>query len=137
MLWKLLAAAVALGAIWLALDVFGDARHAAGVAEERGHWQALQTAKAERIADQRVAEAHRGQRAIEASAARLAAIVPLLLEIDGSVKDYAKTDAGRVLCRGADRVRQIEELDAILWPAVPDAGGAGRALPADPATPPA
>lgn len=66
---------------------------------------------------------------------RLAAREPIILKSTNTVREYAKTDAGRVLCRGADRVRAIDALDAELAEDARPAGGGAGALRADTAAP--
>lgn len=70
-------------------------------------------------ADRRLAEAEKRYADRQAAAAltfadRLAAREPIILRSTNTVREYAQTDAGRVLCRGADRVRAIDALDAEL-----------------------
>lgn len=64
---------------------------------------------------------------------------PLILKSTDTVREYAQSDAGRVLCRSADRVRGIDDLDAsLIHPATAGAaGGGGGSVRADPAAPPA
>lgn len=64
---------------------------------------------------------------------------PLILKSTDTVREYAQTDAGRVLCRAPDRVRSIDELDASLAQrtATPATGGGTQAVHAEPAAPPA
>lgn len=64
---------------------------------------------------------------------------PLILKSTDTVREYAQSDVGRVLCRSADRVRGIDDLDAsLVHPATAGAaGGGGRSVRSDPATPPA
>ncbi len=45
---------------------------------------------------------------------RVASRAPIIIKSTDTVREYAKTDAGRVLCRAADRVRAIDALDADL-----------------------
>lgn len=66
---------------------------------------------------------------------RLANRAPLILESTNTVREYAQTDAGRVRCRDADRVRSIDLLDARLAAPAPAAGSGDRSLPADAAAP--
>ena len=70
-------------------------------------------------------------------AAALAARQPLIIHSKDTVTRYAQTDAGRAVCRDADRVRDIDALDADLArdPAAP--GGSSGPLPPDAAAPPA
>ena len=75
--------------------------------------------------------------AIQTYAAALAARQPLIIHSKDTVTRYAQTDAGRVLCRAADRVRDIDALDADLArdPAAPSRSGG--AVPTDAAASPA
>ncbi|MFZ3484224.1 hypothetical protein [Sphingomonas sp. 3-13AW] len=57
----------------------------------------------------------------------LAARQPIIVRSTNTVREYAQTDAGRVLCRDADRVRAVDALDAELAEAA--AGGAGAVRP--------
>lgn len=70
-------------------------------------------------------------------AAALAARQPLIIHSKDTVTRYAQTDAGRVVCRAADRVRDIDALDTDLarYPAAP--GRSGGAVPADATASPA
>jgi hypothetical protein len=115
MLWKLLGGVVALGIAYMALDFFGDARHAAGVAEERNRWQEQRVSDVQHDADRRVANAERGTAAVAASAERMAGLVTLFLQSEQSVSDYAKTPAGAVMCRDAARVHAIDAFDQSLF----------------------
>lgn len=67
---------------------------------------------------------------------RLAAREPIIIRSANTVREYAQTDAGRVLCRDADRVRAIDALDAELASAPHTATRGNGALPADASTPP-
>ena len=64
---------------------------------------------------------------------------PLIVKSTDTVREYAKSDAGRVLCRAPDRLRAIDELDASLSqrPTASAAGGSGQAVRGDTAAPPA
>lgn len=84
---------------------------------------------AERDAAERVATA------TATYADRLASRAPIILESTKTVEKYAQTDAGRVRCRDADRVRSIDLLDAALAPPAAGAGGGNGPMPANPATP--
>lgn len=66
---------------------------------------------------------------------RLANRAPIILESTNTVREYAQTDAGRVRCRDADRVRSIDLLDARLAAPATAAGSGDRAVPADAAAP--
>lgn len=85
--------------------------------------------KAERDGAERLANAT----AIYAD--RLANRAPLILESTNTVREYAQTDAGRVRCRDADRVRSVDLLDARLAAPATAAGSGDRAVPADTAAP--
>ncbi len=105
---------------------------------ERQAW----TASLDR-ADRARADQERGFAQQLASAAisfadRIAAREPIILRSTNTVREYAQTAAGRVICRGADRVRDIDALDADLADRSTSAsqGGAG-AVRADAAAPPA
>ncbi len=87
------------------------------------------------------AERHRAEiekrnadRLVQATATyadRLAAREPIILRSTNTVREYATTDAGRLRCRGADRVRAIDALDAELADAAPPAGSGASAVPAN------
>lgn len=66
---------------------------------------------------------------------RLANRAPIILESTNTVREYAQTDAGRVRCRAADRVRSIDLLDARLAAPATAASSRDRALPADATAP--
>ncbi len=85
--------------------------------------------KAERDAANRVAVA------TATYADRLANRQPIILESTNTVREYAQTDAGRVRCRDADRVRSIDLLDARLAARAPAAGSGDRAVPGNAAAP--
>jgi hypothetical protein len=65
----------------------------------------------------------------------LAARQPIIVRSTNTVREYAQTDAGRVLCRDADRVRAVDALDAELAEAAGSASGGTGAVPADAAAP--
>lgn len=73
---------------------------------------AADAAQAKAVAE--LAIANRLIAASDAYAARLASIDPIILESTKTVREYAETDAGRTVCRDADRVRAIDELNADL-----------------------
>lgn len=135
MWWKLLggaaAVAIVLGIAWMALDLFGDARHAAGVAEERNRWQERRIADVQAEARRQIGHAERGTAAVSAGVERIAALIPAILQSERSVSDYAKTPAGLVLCRDAGRVRAVDAFDEYLFTPAPAPGGGGKPLPAD------
>ncbi|MGT2515140.1 hypothetical protein ACVOMT_13730 [Sphingomonas panni] len=85
--------------------------------------------KAERDGAERVATA------TATYADRLANRAPIILESTNTVREYAQTDAGRVRCRDADRVRSVDLLDARLAAPATAAGSGGRTMPADAAAP--
>ena len=63
----------------------------------------------------------------------LAARQPIIVRSTNTVREYAQTDAGRVLCRDADRVRAVDALDAELAEAAAGRAGAVHADAAAPA----
>ncbi|KZE14068.1 hypothetical protein [Sphingomonas hankookensis] len=85
--------------------------------------------KTERDAAERIASA------TGTYADRLANRQPLILESTNTVREYAQTDAGRVRCRDADRVRSIDLLDARFAAPAAAADSGDRAMPADAAAP--
>lgn len=85
--------------------------------------------KAERDGAERLASA------TATYADRLANRAPIILESTNTVREYAQTDAGRVRCRDADRVRSIDLLDARLAAPATAAGSGDRTVPADAAAP--
>nr|WP_047170176.1 hypothetical protein [Sphingomonas sp. Y57] len=135
MLWKLLGGAAILGLAAFAIVLFGNARHAAGEAEERGRWQARRVEDVRADAERQIANAERGAKAAAAQADRMAALLPLFLQSERSVNDYAKTAAGAVLCRDADRVREIDRMDELVFPAAATTARGGEALHPDAAAP--
>lgn len=85
--------------------------------------------KAERDGAERVASA------TATYADRLANRAPIILESTNTVREYAQTDAGRVRCRAADRVRSIDLLDARLAAPATAPSSGDRALPANATAP--
>jgi hypothetical protein len=65
----------------------------------------------------------------------LAARQPIIVRSTNTVREYAQTDAGRVLCRDADRVHAVDALDAELAEAAGSAAGGAGSMPADAAAP--
>lgn len=61
----------------------------------------------------------------------MAARQPIIVRSTNTVREYAQTDAGRMLCRDADRVRAIDALDAELAEAAGSAGGGADPVRAD------
>lgn len=135
MLWKLLGAAVFLGIAWMALDFFGDARHAAGVAEEKNRWQEQRIVDVRADAKRQIGNAERGTDAVSASAARLIGLLPAILQSERSVSDYAKTPAGAAVCRDAERVRAIDAFDQFLFTPSTAPSLSGKPVYPDIATP--
>ncbi len=104
---------------------------------ERAAWSsAIADGEKARLADE-VRFAHQQTAAAQNYAASLAARQPLIIHSKDTVTRYAQTDAGRVLCRAPDRVRDIDALDALLARDPTASGRSGRAVPTDAATPPA
>lgn len=131
MLWKLLGGAAFVGLAAFAIVLFGNARHSAGVAEEKGRWQEQRVKDVKADADRQIANAERGANAAAANADRMAALLPLFLQSERSVNDYAKTDAGAVLCRDAGRVREIDRMDELVFPSTAAAARGVEALHPD------
>ncbi|WP_112384011.1 hypothetical protein [Sphingomonas carotinifaciens] len=98
---------------------------------ERQAW----TAEIDRAERQRAEiEKRNADRLVQATATyadRLAVREPIILRSTNTVREYATTDAGRLRCRGADRVRAIDALDAELADPAPPAGSGAGPLPAD------
>jgi len=132
--WWAIPIAVLAVLLWVRTDQRDDVEQT--LANERQAWTATLD-RAERVkaaAERRYAEQQTA--AALTYADRLAAREPIILRSTNTVREYAQTDAGRVLCRGADRVRAIDALDAELARgAGPNTGGAGPVQP-DPAAPP-
>ncbi len=81
---------------------------------ERQVWTA-EIARADRQrAEDQARWAQQSNAALATYAGALADRQPLILKSTDTVREYAKSDAGRVLCRASDRVRAIDELDASL-----------------------
>lgn len=68
-------------------------------------------------------------------ASTISAMQPIIVRSTNTVREYAQTDAGRVLCRGADRVHAIDALDAELARDPAGAGGGTGAVPTNAAAP--
>jgi len=102
---------------------------------ERAAWSA-EIAKAEQLrieAEKRFATQQTS--ALTTYADRLAAREPIILRSTNTVRTYAQTDAGRVLCRDVDRVRAIDDLDGQLAEPSSAASGSAGGVPSDAATP--
>ncbi|WP_342658637.1 hypothetical protein NPJ82_05795 [Sphingomonas sp. NY01] len=80
------------------------------------------------VAKAETAHVRREAAATASYAASLATREPLIIRSTNTVREYANSDAGRVLCRAPDRVRAIDELDAEL---ARPAGSRAGAVPAD------
>ncbi|WP_454280465.1 hypothetical protein [Sphingomonas sp. Marseille-Q8236] len=98
---------------------------------ERAAWSAAiaETDNA-RLADE-ARFAQQQAAAAQTYAASLAARQPLIIHSKDTVTRYAQTDAGRALCRDADRVRDIDALDAALARDPATASRSGGAVPTD------
>lgn len=98
---------------------------------ERQAW----TAEIERAERQRAEiEKRNADRLVQATATyadRLAVREPIILRSTNTVREYATTDAGGLRCRGADRVRAIDALDAELADPAPPAGSGPAPVRAD------
>lgn len=86
-------------------------------------------------AEQLAANTQRLANAVSAYADRTAALKPLVITSHDTVEHYAETPAGRVLCRAADRVRDIDALDTAIAHPGAASGGAGAVSPDTAATP--
>lgn len=107
------------------------------IANERAAWTAdLARGDRERAAAE-LRFADRLTTGLAGYAATLAARQPIFVRSTNTVREYAQTPAGRTLCRGADRVRAIDDLDAEIAATARSAGGGARAVPTDPTAPPA
>lgn len=83
-------------------------------------------------------EARNAERQISAAnayAVRIASREPLILHSTNTVREYATTDAGRVRCRAAERVRAIDALDTDIAEAAGAASGSTAGVHADPSAP--
>ncbi|MEH3105500.1 MAG: hypothetical protein PGN12_16565 [Sphingomonas phyllosphaerae] len=84
------------------------------LANERQAWTASLDRADRAKADQERDFAQRIAAAANSFADRLAAREPIILRSTNTVREYAQTAAGRVICRSPDRVRDIDALDADL-----------------------
>lgn len=98
--------------------------------------EALAAGERARLADQ-ARFAQRQAAAAQTFAATLAARQPFIIHSKDTVTRYAQTDAGRVVCRAADRVRDIDALDADLARDPATSSRSGGPLSPDAAAPPA
>ena len=103
---------------------------------ERAAWSA-EVDRADRArAEQERGFAQQLATATSTYADRLAAREPIILHSTNTVREYAQTAAGRVMCRDAERVRAIDALDAALDGQDPAATRSGAdAVRADAAAP--
>ncbi|MFV1919123.1 hypothetical protein VPH46_06790 [Sphingomonas sp. MJ1 (PH-R8)] len=129
-----LAPMLLLGGGWW-LESRGHADTRLTLRNERVAWKgALDDAEKARLAAERRYASHIAQ-AAAAYAADLAAREPIIVRSTNSVREYAQTDAGRVLCRDADRVRAVDVLDAELAKAAGTTGSGAGAVRPDAAAP--
>lgn len=105
---------------------------------ERKAWTAELLRADKQRADDQARWATATSAALSTYASALADRQPLIVRSTDTVREYAQSDAGRVLCRSADRVRAIDDLDASLaQPATAGtAGGGGQTVRSDAAAPP-
>lgn len=129
-----LAPMLLLGGGWW-LESRGHADTRLTLRNERAAWKsALDDAEMVRLASERRHANHLAQ-AAASYAAGLAAREPIIVRSTNTVREYAQTDPGRVLCRDADRVRALDALDAELAEAARSANGGAGAVRADAAAP--
>ena len=127
---------LALG-LWAARLDHLRADHLQTLTNERAAWSiAISDGEKARSADE-ARFARQQAAAVLTYAAALAARQPLIIHSKDTVTRYAQTDAGRVLCRAADRVRDIDALDADLARDSAASSRSGGAVPADAAASPA
>ena len=104
---------------------------------ERAAWSAaIADAEKARLADE-ARFARQQATAAQTYAASLTSRQPLIIHSKDTVTRYAQTDAGRVLCRAADRVRDIDALDADLARDPTASSRSEGAVPTDGTAPPA
>ncbi|WP_343545514.1 hypothetical protein [Sphingomonas paucimobilis] len=123
--------------LWVARLDHLRAEYRQTLTNERAAWSmAIADGEKARSADE-ARFAQQQASAAQTYAATLAARQPLIIHSKDTVTRYAQTDAGRAVCRDADRVRDIDALDALLArdPAAP--GRNGGAVPTDGTAPPA
>lgn len=126
------ALALALGLAWL----YGNARHEAGVLQERVIWTRLAADTEQKRAVQSLQDERRVATAVAQYAQRVAALEPIIIRSTDTVTRYAQTPAGAAPCLAADRVSGIDADAAALGlqPAIAPESGE-RTLPADPDPP--
>lgn len=121
--------------IWRLDSLRADYRQT--LTNERAAWSAaIADGEKARLGDQ-ARFAQQQATAAQTYAAALAARQPLIIHSKDTVTRYAQTDAGRAVCRDADRVRDIDALDADLARNSAAPGRSGGAVPADAPAPPA
>ncbi|MFZ3485013.1 hypothetical protein [Sphingomonas sp. 3-13AW] len=123
---------LALGAALLATRATLADRTATLRAERSAWTAALDDAEKARLEAERRYASNLAQAATN-YADGLAARQPIIVRSTNTVREYAQTDAGRVLCRDADRVRAVDALDAELAEAAKLGAGAVRPDAAAPA----
>lgn len=133
MLWKLIGGGIFLAVIGFLIVQFGAARYDQGQMVERTRWQeAARLAEISR-GEERLADERRVSAAVQFYSDALAAQQPLIVRSIDTVREYAQTPAGAVLCLPADRVRGIDaDAAALGLQPTPAAPGGGAALPANP-----
>lgn len=133
MLWKLIGGGVFLAVIGFLIVQYGAARYDQGKLQERTHWEhAARLAEISR-GEERLADERRVSAAVLAYSDALAAQQPVILRSIDTVREYAQTPAGAVLCLPADRVWGIDaDAAALGLQPAPAAPGGGSAVPANP-----
>lgn len=131
------AALVLLVGLWIwRLDTL-RADYRQTLTNERAAWSAaIADGEKARLGDE-VRFVQQQAAAVQTYAAALAARQPLIIHSKEMVTRYAQTDAGRAVCRDADRVRDIDALDADLARDSAAPGRSGGAVPTDAAASPA
>lgn len=133
--WPAIPIALLAAALLLTRGQLTDARH--DLALERSRQEtAIERGRRER-AEQEASFVTRLAAATTTYADRLAAREPLIVHSTNTVREYAQSDAGRVLCRDPSRVRAIDDLDRSLAPNAGSAGGSAGAVSTDAAASPA
>ena len=123
--------------VWAARLDHLRADHLQTLTNERAAWTAAITdADKARLSDE-ARFAQQQASAAQTYAAGLAARQPLIIHSKDTVTRYAQTDAGRALCRDADRVRDIDALDTLLARDPATSGGSPGAMSPDGAASPA
>lgn len=131
--WPAIPIVLLAGALVLTRSGLADAR--ADLRSEQASRKLEQAIAARDIAKAEAGFATRSVAAVTTYADRLAAREPIILHSTNTVREYAQTDAGRVLCRGADRLRAIDDLDRQLAAPASSTGGGAAAVQPDTAAP--